>query len=360
MTFPKFLVIASALLFVTIGVLAFVKSGKSTTASKSEGVVSSSTAPIAIALEREIHVVSPTSEAASAAAEVPTRLIATAHAPATPVTAKPAPAPQTPTPAAAAPTERPLPNADLIYQLFNKGEPKLPFVETITYKSRVSWLKGRPAWLSDYASHYGTSRHFIARSLNGKPDYLKQDIVEGDSFNVFVKDKNLQFHLLIDISRSKMWFYAFEQDSKELTLLKTYRVGLGRFDSQRASGLLTPLGKYSLGNKVAIYRPKVEGYYNGRKVEMMRIFGTRWIPFEKEISGCTAPAKGLGVHGVPWVANASGVLNEDTSALGKFESDGCVRLATADVEELFAIILTKPTVIELVKDYFDAKLPGSR
>lgn len=353
MTFPKFLAIASALLFVTIGVLAFVKSGKPSSVSKSEAIqnipTSASTAPIAIALEREIHVVpaaakgKPVTPAAKAAPITPTPVLASNTSKPTPSTA-----------------DQPLPDANLIFQLFNKGEPKLPFIETITYKSRVSWLKGRPAWLSDYASHYGTSRHFIARSLNGKPDYLKQDIAEGDTFNVYKKDKNIQFYLLIDISRSKMWFYVFDQDSKDLTLLKTYRVGLGRFDSQRASGLLTPLGKYSLGNKVAIYRPKVEGYYNGRKVEMMRIFGSRWIPFEKEISGCTAPAKGLGIHGVPWHANASGVLSEDTSSLGKYESDGCVRLATEDVEELFAILLTKPTVVELVKDYYDAKLPGSR
>lgn len=372
MTFPKFLVIASALLFVTIGVLAFVKSGKSAPALNSEALVSSSsgtrpaapssTAPIAITLEREIRVVPQLAKVASSPGSAPLEtpnshsLTATSGSPATsiPISATQPPAPK---PAA---VERSLPDADLIYQLFNKGDPKLPFVETITYKSRVSWLKGRPAWLSDYAGHYGTSRHFIARSLNGKPDYLKQDIVEGDTFNVFIKDKNIQFHLLVDISRSKVWFYVFDQDSKELTLLKTYRVSLGRFDSQRASGLLTPLGKYSLGSKVAIYRPKVEGYYNGRKVEMMRIFGTRWIPFDKEIAGCTAPAKGLGIHGVPWVANASGVLVEDTSSLGKFESDGCIRFATEDIEELFAILLTKPTVIELVKDYFDAKLPGTQ
>jgi hypothetical protein len=350
MTFPKFLAIASALLFVTIGVLAFVKSGKSSSASKSETIASSSTAPIAIALEREIRL-------------APTTANVKAETPAAKVTPAPSVAANTPAlaakPSVRPAADRPLPDADLIHQLFNKGEPKLPFVETITYKSRVSWLKGRPAWLSDYASYYGTSRHFIARSLNGKPDYIKQDIVEGDSFNVFSKNKNIQFHLLIDITRSKMWFYVFDQDKNELTLLKTYRVGLGRFDSQRASGLLTPLGKYSLGNKVAIYRPKVEGYYNGRKIEMMRVFGSRWIPFEKEISGCTAPAKGLGIHGVPWVANAAGVLVEDTSSLGKYESDGCVRLATEDVEELFAILLTKPTVIELVKDFHDAKLPGS-
>lgn len=362
MTFPKFLAIASALLFVTIGILAFVKSGKPGTTAKEE-IISFSTNPIEIALGQEVHVVPTTAKIQ--VEEVTPKVAASKPIKGTPPSSKESSSSvsptitSVPTSSSAPATLAPLPEADLIYQLFNKGEPRLPFVETITYKSRVSWLKGRPAWLSDYASHYGTSRHFIARSLNGKRDYLRQDITEGDTFNVFRKDKNIEFYLLIDVSRSKMWFYVFDQDDKKLTLLKTYRVGLGRIDSQRASGLLTPLGKYSLGNKVAIYRPKVEGYYQGKKVEMIRVFGTRWIPFEKEISGCTAPAKSLGIHGVPWGINASGHLCEDLSSLEKNESDGCVRLATEDVEEIFAIILTKPTVIELVKNYFDAKLPGS-
>ena len=89
-----------------------------------------------------------------------------------------------------------LPEADRIEELFNKQDPRLPIVETIIYKSRVPWQKGRPAWLSDYASHYETSRHFIARSLNGSPDYLKQDLAEGNRFNVLRLDKEINFYLL--------------------------------------------------------------------------------------------------------------------------------------------------------------------
>lgn len=250
----------------------------------------------------------------------------------------------------------PLPEADRIAELFNKGEPKLPFVETIVYKSHVSWHKGKPAWIADYANYYSTSRHFIARSLNGKPDYLKQDVANGDRFNVFRRDKNIHFHLLVDISRQKMWLYTLDMDSDERTLLKTYHVGLGRSDSSKASGYLTPIGKYQLGNKIAIYQPGVEGHYKGAKVEMMRTFGSRWIPFEKEISNCSEPAKGFGIHGAPWLPGADGSLVEEKNSIGKYESDGCIRLADADVKELFAIIITKPTTIELVKDFHDAKL----
>lgn len=248
-----------------------------------------------------------------------------------------------------------LPDADRIAEFFNIDPPKLPIVETITYKSKVPWLKGRPAWLSDYSSHYKTSRHFIARSLNGQPDYLKQDINEGDRFNVLKPDLNISFHLLIDLSRSKMWFYYLDDDTHERVLVKTYSVGLGRIDGSKLSGSLTPVGKYTLGNKIAIYKPKVTGYHNGQKIEMVKVFGTRWIPFDKEIGQCSAPSKGLGIHGVPWVLNAAtGQLEEDSASIGKYESDGCVRLSTKDVEELFSIIITRPSTVELVKDYFEA------
>lgn len=253
-----------------------------------------------------------------------------------------------------------LPNANRIEELFNKGSPQLPIVETITYKSRVAWQKGRPAWLSDYASHYKTSRHFIARSLNGKADYFKQDVADGDRFNVFKEGKNINFYLIVDNSRCKMWLYSVDVDSQESILLKRYDVGLGREDGTRHSGYLTPLGKYSLGNRIAIYKPTMMGYHGGQKVEMVRWFGTRWIPFEKEISNCSQPAKGFGIHGVPWVNGPNNTLVEDKSSIGKYQSDGCIRMCTQDIEELFAIIITKPTTIEIVASFYDAEFPGIR
>jgi hypothetical protein len=220
-------------------------------------------------------------------------------------------------------------------------------------------LKDRPAWIADYANHYETSRHFIARSLNRKIDYFTQKISPGDRFNVFRKDKNIQFHLLIDLSKCHMFFYYFDCDAGERVLLKTYRIGIGRQDPARASGYLTPMGKYSLGDKVAIYKPDTTGFFGSQKIEMIRVFGTRWIPFKTELEGCTEEAKGFGLHGVPWINDpGSGLFVEDRSKLGKYDSDGCIRLSSEDIEELFAIILTKPTVVELVKDPRDAKLPG--
>lgn len=257
-----------------------------------------------------------------------------------------------------APVREVFPEVDRIYQLFALDSSKFPFVETVSYTSRVPWLKGRPAWIADYATHFKTSRHFIARSLNRSLDYFTQKVSPGDRFNVFKKEANIEFYLLIDLSRLKMWFYCFDIDSNIRYLLKTYQVGVGRLDPKKPSGSLTPIGKYLLGDKIAIYKPGTTGFFQDQKMEMIRVFGTRWIPFEKEVEGCTEGAKGFGLHGLPWIENSKGELFEDKSKIGKYESDGCVRLASEDIEEIFSIIITKPAYALLVKDFHEAKLPG--
>jgi hypothetical protein len=251
-----------------------------------------------------------------------------------------------------------IPDADIIDRLFVTDSTKLPIVETVNYTSRVPWLKGRNAWIADYASHYSTTRHFIARSLNKKTDYFTQKVAFGDRFNVFSTEKNISFYLLIDINRCKLWFYYLDNDLNERTLLKTYKVGLGRKDSNRISTSLTPIGKYALGSKVAIYKPNIMGYFLDKKIEMIKVFGTRWIPFDKELENCSETAKGLGIHGAPWHEGLNGELVEDRSQVGKYDSDGCVRLFSEDIDELFSIIISKPTVVEIVKDFHEAKLPG--
>jgi hypothetical protein len=250
------------------------------------------------------------------------------------------------------------PNIDRVFQLFTTGSSRLPIIETIQYSSSVPWLKGRPAWVADYANYYNTSRHFIARSLNGKPDYFSQKVSEGSKFNVFRKDKKINFYLLVDVSRCKMGFYYVDLDTNERILLKTYRVGLGRLDPTKPSGTLTPIGRYKLGNRVAIYQPGTTGFHQDQKIEMIRVFGTRWIPFDQEVERVTAPAKGYGLQGAPWTDSNNGQLLENKEVIGAYDSDGCIRMNSDDIEELFAIILTKPTFIEIVKDFHEAKLPG--
>jgi lipoprotein-anchoring transpeptidase ErfK/SrfK len=251
------------------------------------------------------------------------------------------------------------PELDRVPLLFTLDSSKLPFVETISYTSRVPWLKGRAAWISDYASYYETSRHFIARSLNKKADYFSQKVGPGDRFNVFKKDKNIRFHLLVDLEENKMRFYCIDQDAGERMLLKTYKVGSGRSDAQKKSGYLTPVGKYELGSRIAVYKPGTMGLFKEQKTEMIRVFGTRWIPFAKELEGCSEPAKGFGIHGAPWTLDsATGQIVEDLSVIQKHDSDGCLRLAKEDIEELFAIIVSKPTTVEIVQHFADTTLPG--
>lgn len=248
------------------------------------------------------------------------------------------------------------PEVNRIEELFSTTGSKLPIIETVTYKSRVDWQKGRPAWLADYSTHYHTSRHFIARSLNGTRDYLKQEVKDGNRFNVFRLDKNIAFTLVVDTSRCKMWLYYNDLDSKENVLLKTYAVGLGRIDGSKTSGLLTPLGTYSLGNRIATYKASSMGNYQGEKIEMITVFGTRWIPFDKELSGCTLPSKGFGIHGTPLTTDAAGQLVDQAAGIGKYDSDGCIRVGKDDMEELYAIIVTKPATIEIVRDFWESSV----
>ena len=252
---------------------------------------------------------------------------------------------QAPIPIAQSPTEA-FAEIDRIDQLFALDAPESRFVETVSFTSRVPWLKDRPAWIADYASHYQTSRHFIARSLNQKIDYANQKVHPGDRFNVFRKDKNIKFHLTVDLSKCRLWFYCV--DNNEKILLKTYRVGVGKQDKLQPSGSLTPLGKYQLGDRIVIYKPGITGFFQDQKVEMIRVFGTRWLPLDREEGSLV---KGLGLHGVPWIEGEGGQLIEDRSKIGKYDSDGCIRMASEDIEEIFAIVITKPTTVEIVKDF---------
>ena len=250
-----------------------------------------------------------------------------------------------------------LPEVDRINLLFQKESP-LPICETIRYKARPSWKQGRSAWLVDYAAHYNTSVDFIARSINGRPDYTVKTFSEGQQFNILRNDKDFYFSLVIDLSRCKLWLYYVDPEEQEHFLLKTYRVGLGRLDSQQPSGSLTPLGSYKLGSRIAVFKPKMMGLHKNKRVELIQVFGTRWIPFESEVENCTAPAKGYGIHGTPWN------FDEDKQALvscddsiGKYESDGCIRLRTEDIEEVYAVISTRDTYVQVVRDFSQAKLP---
>jgi len=156
-----------------------------------------------------------------------------------------------------------------------------------------------------------------------------------------------------------MGFYYVDLDTNERILIKTYSVGLGKMQPQSPSGSLTPLGRYSLGKRIAVYTPGVQGYYQDQKVEMVSVFGTRWIPFDQEIERVSAPAKGYGLQGAPFYLNPqSGQYEENRECIGAYASNGCIQLAQEDIEEIFSVVVSKPAFIEIVKDFHDAKLPG--
>ena len=92
---------------------------------------------------------------------------------------------------------------------------------------------------------------------------------------------------------------------------------------------------------------------------MVRTFGTRWIPFSEQVDGDRMGPRGYGFHGAPWIYDLeTKAYEEDLSTVGNYESDGCIRLVQADIEELYAIVITKPTVVEIVTDFHEAKIPG--
>lgn len=338
---PKWMVVGAGLLFALIGTLALFKRGSSPPLVKEEGSVSISpeeplvkTPVVAVPSVSggRIPILPPPSEGALLRPEV--RLVNR--------------------------EKEDFPVIDRISQLFSVGPMKLPIVETVVYSSSVPWLKGRPAWIADYAVHYNTSRHFIARSLNGKADYFTQRVIEGSQFNVFRQDKRIHFYLLVDLSRCKMGFYYVDLDTNQRVLIKTYRVGLGRLDSEKGISV-TPVGRYALGDRIAIYKPGTMGFHQDQKVEMIRTFGTRWIPFGAEVDGGTqgGGVRGYGLQGAPWITQSpNGQLIECRETVGAYESDGCIRMLSEDIEELFAIVVTKPTFIEIVTDFREAKLPG--
>ncbi len=333
MTFPRIILFGAVALFSLVGIVALVKK------------MSGGESPVVPAAARSSQAESPKApQASSGAQEIFEKVSNPASKP-----AKEIPSAQVDD----------FPSIDRTFQLFTTGPTKLPIVETVTYSTTVPWLRGRPAWLADYATYFATSRHFIARSLNGRPDYFTQKVAPGSSFNVFRKDKRIQFYLVVDLSRCKMGFYYVDLDTKERVLLKTYAVGVGKSDAKSQSGYLTPLGVYSLGSKIAIYSPGMTDIARDQKVEMITLFGTRWIPFHEAIEGSQMLTKGYGIHGAPWLyPNPARSPVEDKSCIGTHASDGSILLAQEEMEELFSIVITKPTFVVIVKDFHEARIPG--
>lgn len=265
--------------------------------------------------------------------------------------------------AAASPAAVPAPapaieEVNRVHLLFQKNSP-LPIVETIRYKSHVPWRGGKKAWLVDYAQQYQTCVDFIIRSINtGAKVSSSSMLAEGQEMNILSPTRKFSFYSVIDVSRCMLWLYYLDKEAQEHFLLKTYHVSLGKKDASKPSGSLTPLGTFLLGKRVAVFTPKMYGMYRSKRVELITVFGTRWIPFDREVTAGVEPAKGYGIHGVPWVVDEKKqALVEDASSIGNYQSDGCIRLNTQDIEELYSIISTRESTIEIVDDVAHAHVP---
>ena len=131
-------------------------------------------------------------------------------------------------------------------------------------------------------------------------------------------------------------------------MVKTYQVGLGQLQDNKS---ITPTGRYLLGSKVAAYKPGIFGYFRNEKIEMIGEFGTRWLPFKEGLANCSDSPKGYGIHGLPCVVDPeTKEVKEKLELLGKYDSDGCIRLKKDDIEELYSIIVSRPTIVEIVSD----------
>lgn len=238
-----------------------------------------------------------------------------------------------------------------IDRLYSKTESKLPFMETVTYTHQVPWMKGRSALMSDYARHYKTSSHFIFRSINGGEEQGAR-LLQGDSFNVISSEKNIQFHLVVDLSRCYMHMYAYDADASERYLLKTYQVAVGALDANKNSGCATPMGNYKLSNRVGIYKPGIIANVEGRDMELVQVYGTRYLPFGNGYTVCS-------IQGNPHAVDPkTGKLVEVDTFIGQHATKGNISMRTHDVEELFSIVTSRPTNIQIVKDFTESELPG--
>jgi hypothetical protein len=248
---------------------------------------------------------------------------------------------------------------DVVAQLFTPHSPILPIVETVSYVSRVPWLIDRPAYLGDWAAHYETSKHFISRSIRGAGLYLNEKVSRGDRFNVLRKDKVIEFHMVVDLSRTRLWLYYFDKNENQRQLLKSYPICVGKLTPEKRSGSLTPTGVFEVGREVAVYKEGDRGIYLNEMCEMITVFGQRWIPLSREIADCSGSCRGLGLHGVPWARDPeTGLFVEKRECIGGYSSLGSIRLLTEDIQEIFSIVTSRRSYVHIVKDFQEACLPG--
>lgn len=153
----------------------------------------------------------------------------------------------------------------------------------------------------------GDSLIKIARQFKTTPELLKKsNNLQGDTIMPGRKIKvwNTPFNILVDKSQNTLTLKAQDE------IIKVYRVSTGKNNS-------TPTGTFKIVNKLS----NPTWFKAGTVVppgSAENILGTRWLGFD---------LAGYGIHGTT-----------EPQSLGSQVTQGCVRMANPEVEELYAII----------------------
>lgn len=172
---------------------------------------------------------------------------------------------------------------------------KVLFSPVITAKSRSYEIQPYDS-LTKIAKHFNTTIDLIKKSNNISGD----TIYPGRSIKVWAAP----FSILVDKSQNVL---ILESEGE---IIKTYTVSTGANNS-------TPVGTFKIVNKLE----NPTWFKAGAQVppeSPENILGTRWMGFD---------LGGYGIHGTT-----------DPESLGKQVTQGCVRMANQDVEELYIIV----------------------
>jgi len=144
-------------------------------------------------------------------------------------------------------------------------------------------------------------------------------------------------HLVVNTQWNVLWHY------KDGSLVKTYRVATGRQHGPPPSpqdwrtNFTTPVGDFTLINFMV--NPPYTSAVDGRVVpggDPENPLGTRWMGFSA-IPGIDDLGGIYAIHGT----NAP-------ETVGTWASEGCIRMLTPEVEELFAILQERSPTLRVV------------
>ena len=172
---------------------------------------------------------------------------------------------------------------------------KLLFSAAITPESTFYTVKPADT-LAKIAREYRTTIELILKSNNLSSDR----IIPGRK----IKICNVPFTILVDKSQNVLLLKAKEE------IFKTYTVSTGKNNC-------TPVGNFKIANKLI----NPTWFKSGAVIppnSPENVLGTRWLGFD---------LPGYGIHGT----------NEPQN-LGKQVTEGCVRMQSSEVEELYIII----------------------